>query len=550
MTLIDLRSVEKYYGGRTVLRGLDMKVPPGARIGLIGANGAGKSTLLRVLADLEEVDTGEVIRRRGLRAAYLPQHVEGDESTPLEVVRAARPELAELAQELKTCEAQLGAPELAADLRRMQRVLERHGRLLQRFTELGGQGFEGEVRVHLRSLGLNEAGVDRPTSELSGGQRKLVALGACLVQRPDVLLLDEPEAHLDAERRERLEALIRTFDGAVVIASHDRYLLDETVGEIAELEDGRVILWPGNYSAYALARELAVKRQQQLYVSQQKEIARLEEAIRRFKQWAHTTEDERHARQARNKQRQIERMEKVERPVLERRKIGLAFRHGVRGGQKALELREASVAFGEEPVLVGMDLTVTRGERVGVVGQNGAGKSVLAKVLAGVLSPTEGERWIGPSIKVGYLAQNPEPPPRDATPLGLVRDAKPLYEDEAVRLLGRFLFRYEQVREPIAALSGGERTRLRLLLLMLEEPNCLVLDEPTNHLDIGSLEILEGELERFPGTVVFVSHDRYFLDRIADKIVEVRDGKLHRYEGGYSAWREFRERVTTGAARP
>jgi ATP-binding cassette subfamily F protein 3 len=550
MTLIDLRSVEKYYGGRTVLRGLDMKVPPGARIGLIGANGAGKSTLLRVLADLEEVDTGEVIRRRGLRAAYLPQHVEGDESTPLEVVRAARPELAELAQELKTCEAQLGAPELAADLRRMQRVLERHGRLLQRFTELGGQGFEGEVRVHLRSLGLNEAGVDRPTSELSGGQRKLVALGACLVQRPDALLLDEPEAHLDAERRERLEALIRAFDGAVVIASHDRYLLDETVGEIAELEDGRVILWPGNYSAYALARELAVKRQQQLYVSQQKEIARLEEAIRRFKQWAHTTEDERHARQARNKQRQIERMEKVERPVLERRKIGLAFRHGVRGGQKALELREASVAFGEEPVLVGMDLTVTRGERVGVVGQNGAGKSVLAKVLAGVLSPTEGERWIGPSIKVGYLAQNPEPPPRDATPLGLVRDAKPLYEDEAVRLLGRFLFRYEQVREPIAALSGGERTRLRLLLLMLEEPNCLVLDEPTNHLDIGSLEILEGELERFPGTVVFVSHDRYFLDRIADKIVEVRDGKLHRYEGGYSAWREFRERVTTGAARP
>jgi ATP-binding cassette, subfamily F, member 3 len=492
------------------------------------------------------VDAGEVIRRRGLRAAYLPQHVEGDESTPLEVVRAARPELAELTEELETCEAQLGAPEVAADLRRMQLVLERHGCLLQRFTELGGQGFEGEVRGHLRSLGLNEDAVDRPTSDLSGGQRKLVALGACLVQRPDVLLLDEPEAHLDAERRERLEALIRAFDGAVVMASHDRYLLDEAVGEIAELEGGKVKFWPGNYSAYALARELALKRQQQLYVTQQKEIARLEEAIRRFKQWAHITEDERHARQARNKQRQIERMEKVERPVLERRKIGLAFRGNVRGGQKALELREASVAFGEEPVLIGMDLTVTRGERVGVVGENGAGKSVLAKVLAGVLPPTEGESWIGPSIKVGYLAQNPEPPPRDATPLGLVRAAKSLYEDEAVRLLGRFLFRYEQVRKPIAALSGGEHTRLRLLLLMLEEPNCLVLDEPTNHLDIGSLEVLERELERFPGTVVFVSHDRYFLDRIADKIVEVRDGGLHRYEGGYSAWREFRERMTTG----
>jgi ATP-binding cassette subfamily F protein 3 len=546
MTLIELRSVEKFYGGRTVLRGLQMKVTPGARIGLIGANGTGKSTLLRILADLEEVDSGEVIRRRGLRAAYLPQHVEGDERTPLEVVRAARPELAELAQELETREAQLGAPEVAADLRRMQRVLEHHGRLLQRFTELGGQGFEGEVRGHLRSLGLDEEGVDRPATDLSGGQRKLVALGACLVQRPDVLLLDEPEAHLDAERREKLEAMIRTLDGAAVIASHDRYLLDEVVAEIAELEGGKVKLWPGDYSAYALARELALKRQQQLYATQQKEIARLEEAIRRFKLWAHTTADERHARQARNKQRQIERMEKIERPVLERRKLGLAFRQSVRGGRKALELRDASVAFGEEPVLIGMDLTVTRGERVGVVGENGAGKSVLAKVLAGVLPPTEGERWIGPSVKVGYLAQNPEPPPPEATPLGLVRAAKPLYEDEGVRLLGRFLFRYERVREPVATLSGGERTRLRLLLLMLEEPNCLVLDEPTNHLDISSLEVLEGELERFSGTVVFVSHDRYFLDRIADKIVEVRDGGLHRYEGGYTSWREFRERVTDG----
>jgi ATP-binding cassette subfamily F protein 3 len=542
MTLIDLRAVEKFYGGRAVLRGLEMRVTPGARVGLIGTNGAGKSTLLRILAGLEEADAGEAIRRRGSSAVYLPQHVEGDGRTPLEVLRAARPELAELKGELEDCEARLGSPEVAADLRRMQRLLERHGRLLQRFTELGGQGFEGEARGLLRSLGMGEEDVDRPTSDLSGGQRKLVALGACLIQRPGVLLLDEPETHLDAARRERLEALIRAFDGAVVIVSHDRYLLDETVGEIAELEGGKIKSWPGNYSAYALARELALKRQQQLYVAQRKEIARLEEAIRRFKQWAHNTEDERHARQARVKQRQIERLEKVERPVLERRKIGLAFRHDVRGGRKVLELREASVTFGEEPVLIGVDLTVTRGERVGVVGENGAGKSVLAKVLAGVLLPTEGERRVGPSIRIGYLAQDDEPP-RDATPLSLVRDAKPLYEDGAVRLLGRFLFRYDQVREPVGALSGGERTRLQLLLLMLREPNCLVLDEPTNHLDIGSLEVLETELERFSGTVVFVSHDRYFLDRISDKIVEVHDGELHRYEGGYSAWRESRERV-------
>src|SRR5918994_716781 len=549
MTLIQLRSVDKFYGGRAVLRGLEMKVNPGATLGLVGSNGAGKSTLLRILAGLEEVDGGEEIRRRGLRVAYLPQHVEGDGRTPLEVVRAARPELAEIRSEIEDCEARLGAPEVADDLRRMQRLLERHGRLLQRFTELGGQGFEGEARGDLRSLGLDGDDADRPTSDLSGGQRKLVALAACLVRRPDVLLLDEPECHLDAARRERLEALIRSFDGAVVIVSHDRYLLDETVTEIAELDGGQTKSWPGNYSAYALARELMRKRQQQLYITQQKEIARLEEAVLRFQRWAHNTENQRHARQARVKQRQIEHMRKVDRPVLERRKIGLGFRENVRGGKKVIELREASVAFGEEPVLISVDLTISRGERVGVIGKNGVGKSVLARLLAGVLPPTEGERWVGPSIKIGHLVQDPEPP-RDATPLGLVRDAKPVYEVEEVNLVGRDLLPFAQLREPVENLSGGERTRLQLPLLMLREPHCLILDEPTNHLDIGSPEVLEGELERFDGTVVFVSHDRYFLDRIADKTVEVRDGELSRYEGGYSAWRERGVRVATEPVRP
>ncbi len=508
----------------------------GARIGLVGANGAGKSTVLRILAGTEDVDGGEVIRRRGLSVASLPQYVEGDARTPMEVVRAARPEISELQGELRVCEEQLGSPGVTADLRRMQRVLERQERLLRRFTELGGPGFEGESRGYLRSLGLGDGDIDRPMRDLSGGQRKLAVLASCLAGCPNVLLLDEPEAHLDAGRRELLEAIVRTFDGAVVIVSHDRYMLDETVEEIAELENGRIISWPGNYSAYTVARELKLKRQQQLYVSQQKEIARLEEAIRRFKLWASMVVFERHIKQARNKQRQIDRMDKVERPVLERRKIGLELRGRVRGGRKVIELQDVGVAFDEFPVLIGVDLTVSRGERLGIIGPNGAGKSVLAKLLAGVIPPTEGERWAGPSIDIGYLAQNDEPPP-GASPLGLVRDARPMYEGEAVKLLGRFLFRYEQVRAPVTSLSGGERTRLQLLLIMLREPNCLVLDEPTNHLDIDSLEILEAELERFPGTVIFVSHDRYFLDRIADGIVEVSEGEVHRHTGGYSDWR-------------
>jgi ATP-binding cassette, subfamily F, member 3 len=538
MTLIGLRSVKKFYGGRAVLRGLDLKVNAGARIGLVGTNGAGKSTVLRTLAGTEEVDGGEVVRRRGLGVASLPQYVEGDERTPLEVVRAARPEILELQRELEACAEQFGMPEVASDLGRMQRVLERQERLLRRFTELGGPGFEGEARGFLGSLGLGDGDAMRPMRDLSGGQRKLAVLASCLARRPDVLLLDEPEAHLDAGCRELLEAIVRAFDGAVIVVSHDRYLLDETVAEIAELENGVVRLWQGNYSAYSVARELELKRQQQLFVAQQKEIARLEEAIRRFKLWASLVPKERYIKQARNKQRQIDQMDKVERPVLERRKISLDLRGRVRGGRKVIDLRDVSLAFDDDPVLLDVDLTVGRGERLGIVGPNGAGKSVLAKLLAGVLPPTEGERWAGPSIDIGYLAQNDQPPP-GATPLGLVRDAKPMYEGDAVKVLGRFLFRYEQVREPVVALSGGERTRLQLLLIMLTQPNCLVLDEPTNHLDIDSLEILESELERFDGTIIFVSHDRYFLDRIADGIVEVRDGEAHRHTGGYSDWRRL-----------
>ena len=254
--------------------------------------------------------------------------------------------------------------------------------------------------------------------------------------------------------------------------------------------------------------------------------------------------NERHIKQARVKQRQIDSMEKVERPVRERRRIGLALRPHLRGGQKVFELRQVGVAFGAEPVLAGVELTVLHGERVGVVGENGAGKSVLLKTLVGELDATEGEVWVGPSIRIGYLAQDQETLDPDRSPLETVRSARPSTEGEAVSMLMKFLFAYEQVRRPNRLLSGGERTRLQLLLLMLSGANFLVLDEPTNHLDIDSVEALENALERFEGTVVVISHDRYFLDRIADRIVEVRDAGIEATEGGWSDWHERRHAAT------
>jgi ATP-binding cassette subfamily F protein 3 len=539
MSLIQLNGIVKSYGGRRILDGLDLDVVEGARIGVIGPNGGGKSTLLRILAGVEEADAGASARRRELTVAWLPQHVGGDTRTPLETVTEARPDLRELERELTAVAGRIG--DLSGDLDRMTRALARQEELLERWTQAGGPGFEGRCRAHLAALGLGEDPLALPTEALSGGERKLVALARCLAGDPDVLVLDEPESHLDAERRAGLEQLIREFDGAVVAVSHDRYLLDETVSTIAELGAGRLRLWPGNYSAYATARELELIRQQQQWITQKKEIARLEEAIRRFEHWAHIVADERHAKAARSMQLRLDRLDRIDRPVLERRKIALRLHPHERGGQRIVDLRSVSMEFDGNPLLAGADLTVLRGERVGVVGPNGAGKSVLLRLIVGEHDPTGGEIWTGPSIRIGYLSQSPEASFAGKTVLEVVRANHRCAEGEAVSLLMKFLFDYEQTRRQATTLSGGELTRLHLLLLMLSGANCLVLDEPTNHLDVDSVEMLERALEEFDGTAIFTSHDRYFLDRIADRIVEVDgSGALADHEGGYSSWFEAR----------
>jgi ATP-binding cassette subfamily F protein 3 len=533
--LLAAKGLVKSFGGRRILDGLDFDVADGARIGVLGPNGGGKTTLLRLLAGEDEPDAGTVTHRRGLVVAVLPQHVPGDDRDPVATVRAARPELAALEAEIAAVERRLADPALATDLDAMGRVLARQERLLAEWRRQGGDRLDGDARGRLAELGLPAAALALPMRELSGGQRKLVALAAALTRRPDVLLLDEPEAHLDMRKRAALERLVDGFAGAVVMVSHDRHLLDECVGAIAELDRGSIRMWPGTYSAYAVARQLELERQRQAYVTQQKEIARLEEMVRRFEHWAHITVNARAATQARNKQRMLDRLERVERPVFERRKMALALRSGARGGQRVVALEGVDASYDEDPVLLDVDLVVMRGERVGIVGPNGGGKSTLLRVLGGRLAPAAGSRWIGPGIEPGYLDQAAAGLPQDTTVIDVLRAGRSLSEEDAVRALMGFLFDYEQVRRPVRSLSGGERTRLAFLLLMQDRPNCLLLDEPTNHLDIDSIEALEGALERYDGTVIAISHDRYFLDRIADRIVVVADGAAHAYEGGWSA---------------
>ena len=553
MTLLAIRGIAKAFGGREILRGVDLELPDGARLGLVGPNGSGKSTLLRIVMGLEEADAGTITRQRGLRLAMVAQHPLGDERTAGQTLHDARADLREIDAGLAACNERLSDPSVYNDGMQMERVLAEQATLLDRYERAGGPAFDGRLRSMLNEIGLEERELALPTRVLSGGQRKLIGLAAAIIQDPQLLLLDEPEAHLDLEGRERLQGLMIGFGGGFLAVSHDRYLLDETVTAVASLDAGAVRVWPGNYTAYAVARELELKRQQARYLAQRKEIERLEEAAQRLIQWARAVPAAQSnvglMNAARNALRRVERMDKVERPVLERRRIGLELHPHQRGGKRAADLREVAVAFGDHPVLLGVDLTVMHGERVGVVGLNGAGKSVTLKTLVGEIAPTEGEVWIGPSIRIGYLAQDQDTLDPESTPLATLRAAYPGTEEQSVSRLMAFLYDYEQVRRPIRTLSGGERTRLQLLLLMLSGANLLVLDEPTNHLDIESIETLEAGIEAFEGTAIFISHDRYFLDRMADRIVEVRDGAAHSFVGGYSDWLARRDEAPVLAAR-
>jgi len=547
MIIADLNNVARTHGGRTIFTGIAWSLQDGEKIGLVGPNGIGKSTLLRTLAGIEPPDAGNVTLRRGARVAYLPQEYNGEPSrNVLAELLAARADLAALEERIAALETRMGDPAVAADMRMLEQVLTEHERLIEQFEREGGPMLHNRAEMLLHDLGLDETHWQRPMELLSGGQRKLVGLARCLLADPDILLLDEPDNHLDLARKSLLERVIRGFTGAVVIISHDRYLLDETVGIIVELEqarDGgcRLIRWEGNYSAYVTQKELALLKQQQDFVAQQKEIARLEAAIARFKLWASIVINERHIKQARNKQRQIDRMDKVDRPVLERRRMALQFHPHARGGAKAIELRGVDKSF-DEIILLDAQATIMNGERVGIVGPNGAGKSVLLRMILGMLEPDDGTIWVGPSIHLGYYAQQHETLDMTQTPIEALRALRPMYEGEAVAKLGRFLIPYAATTQPIARLSGGEKSRVQLARLMLTGANCLLLDEPTNNLDIPSAEVLEQALDEFAGTVVVVSHDRYFLDRVVDRIFEVRDGELQVYEGGYSYYAEEVER--------
>jgi ATP-binding cassette subfamily F protein 3 len=540
MIAVTLNSITHSYGAQPVLDGLNWEIQVGQKIGLVGANGSGKSTLLRIIAGEIVPDQGHVSRHKETRIGHLAQEPAlNPERTVWQETLSAATELARVQGTLRHLEARMADLAISRDEIALRRLMDAYAQAQAEFEQLDGYAHESRVRETLRTLGFEESTFSQPVGSLSGGQKKLVGLARLISAGANLLLLDEPDNHLDLNGKAYLERFIGSFPGTVIIVSHDRYLLDETIDRIAEIKDHRLTGYLGNYSTYAVEKQVKMLRQQQQYQAQQKEIARIEAAIARFEQWASQVVNERHARQARSRRKMLERMERVEKPVIERRRMGLEL-NGWRGSNKVLEIVELNKTFpakggnDEQIVLAGLNLLIWHGERVGLLGPNGAGKSVLFRCILGAEAPSGGEIKIGPSVRVGYYAQEQETLDPNKTLVDEVRQVKPMTEERAVSFLGRFLFPYQTVRKRVRDLSGGERSRLQLAKLMLSNANFLLLDEPTNNLDLPSCEVLENALDGFEGTVLVISHDRYFLDRTVDRIVELEDGALIEYLGDYT----------------
>ena len=537
MIQIQLSNITLVLGARRIFENLNWEIQRGQKIGLIGANGAGKSSLFKLIEGEHSPEMGgNITRARLITTGYLSQQPELDSSlTAFEAALAGNPRVAEVHAELERVENSLSDPEVYGNEKKLERALDEQHKLIDEYYSLGGDSYPARVRELLLGLGLAESELTKSLSVLSGGQKKLIGLARLLLVRPDILLLDEPDNHLDLPGKMYLEKLIREYEGTVVIISHDRYLLDAAITHIAELEDGRLTLFGGNYTDFVIDKEERLARQEELYQIQKRGIARMEMAIKRYRLWVQFNDkfaSRIHAMEAR-----IARVDRIEKPILDRKRMELRL-NGWRGSNKVLEFVDVAKSFGTKKVFSGVNETIWHGERVGLIGPNGAGKSVMLRMILGRELPDVGEIKIGPSVSVGYYAQEHETLDFNQTVLDSVRYAGEMSESRASAFLLRYLFTYKQVSQKIGELSGGERSRLQLALVVLSGANFLLLDEPTNNLDIASAEVLEQALEDFEGTVLVISHDRYFLDRTVERLLVIENGSLAEYLGGYSDYLE------------
>ena len=537
--LFRLSDVQKSYGAQEVLRGASLQVNPGEHVGLVGRNGAGKTTLFRLVTGEESADRGDVVRARGLRLGLLEQHVDFEPGTTVhEAALAAFGELQSIEHEMHQLEHRMA--EATEDL---DAVLARYSDLQHEFEHQGGFEYAARAEAILQGLGFERDAWTTPAEILSGGQKNRLGLARLLLAEPDVLLLDEPTNHLDVSAVEWLEEFLASYKSAYVIISHDRYFLDRACTRIVEIENGRAVSYNGNYSAFLVEREERREAQMRAYENQQQLIAKTEEFIRRNLAGQKT-------KQAKSRRKMLEKLERVDAVRPDQSSGNFQLQKVERAGTHVLTVEDAAIGYPGKLLAAGITFILRRGECLGIIGPNGSGKTTFLKTVLGKLPQLAGEMRWGANVSVGYYAQQLDDlDERNEVIMELRRVAPPSVTAGELRgFLARFLFTGDDVYKHVRDLSGGEKGRLALAKLIYSRVNVLVLDEPTNHLDIPSREALEEALDAYDGTIITISHDRYFLDRVATQILALEgEGRAEHYEGDYTEYHDWKAARRTAA---
>jgi ATP-binding cassette subfamily F protein 3 len=540
MILLQLNQVTKYFGSNLILSNIKLEVQTRDKIALVGRNGAGKSTLLKIISGELSYDSGEIIKPKDISIGFLAQNT-GLESTKSiwDEMLTVFSDIRQLEKDMRKLEEQMSTCDPSRNPSAYERLLKEYDDMLYTFKEKGGYQYEADIRSILHGLGFQEYSYDTPISSLSGGQKTRLALGKLLLTKPDLLVLDEPTNHLDIETLQWLEQYLQSYQRAVLIVSHDRYFLDKVVNIVYEISHTECTKYVGNYSRYLKQKAEKYERELKLYEKQQDEIARMKDFIQRNLARASTT------KRAQSRRKMLEKMDVIDKPQGDEKSAQFSFEIEKQSGHDVLKAKNISVTYdGKSPIISDVSFSITRGEVIALVGPNGIGKSTLLKAIVKRIKPFSGEFQFGANVTIGYYDQEQADLTSNKCVLDELWDEYPQKTEKEIRtILGNFLFSGDDVMKNVSSLSGGEKARLALAKLMMQKANFLILDEPTNHLDLDSKEVLENALIDYPGTILFVSHDRYFINRIATKVFELSKDGITEYLGDYDYYLSKKEEM-------
>lgn len=541
MIVLSCNNLNKSFGIDLVLENINFTVNENDKIGIIGVNGTGKTTLFKIISGIYGYDSGDIYTSKDCEIGYLEQNTNfHSENTIFEEVLEVFKDIIDMENYLRELEDKIAKESSNSNSTNLEKLMNEYSNKLELFSDINGYGYKSEAKGILKGLGFSDEDMSKPISILSGGEKTRVLLGKLLLKKPNLLLLDEPTNHLDSEAIEWLEVFLKQYKGTVILISHDRYFLDQVVNRIFEIHNKKLKSYNGNYSKFLELSATEKEIEQKKYDDQQKEIKKQEESIERLKAYGR----EKHLKRARSKEKSLDKVEILDKPESYRKKAKIEFNPTITSGNDVLKLRNVSMGYGERILFKDLNLDIYRGEKVALIGANGIGKSTLFKIIMKELTPYSGEIKFGTNVNVSYFHQEQKTLDLNNTIIDEIWNNNPNLTQTSIRnMLGSFLFQGEEVFKQISTLSGGERARIAILKLILSNANLLLLDEPTNHLDIDSKEVLEQALSGYTGTIFTISHDRYFLNTVVDKVLVLDENGITEYLGNYDYYIEKKKQI-------